>query len=403
MAQIHEIDAVDLKFNKSNTKPLQTLSNIKKLLHAHRIPVRFNIVRKDLDIEYPGIETKETNKLNRMFAEIMSMLNFYNMSTDNLGQFLLAIGDEFSYNPIADWIESTPWDQVTRLQSLYDTIEAKDNELKEMLIKRWMIGAIAAVYQPDGVSAALVLVLQGEQYLGKTNWFKNLVSGPARKYAKDGLMLDPKDKDSVYICVQHWLVELGEIQSTFKKSDLDALKAFITSDRDIIRLPYGKAYSRFPRQTVFFGSVNEESYLADKTGNRRFATIACKNINHTHGLDMQQVWAELKCLYDLGESWYLSDDELSRLNEENTNHEVIDPIEEKILSYYEWDRYSPSSEDVVWKNATQVLEDVGYRQIDKGTATRAGAIVLKLNKGRKSRNSMSRLLALPYPRIVGVQ
>lgn len=398
MAEIREIDAIDLKFNKSATKPLQTLANIKKLLQAYRIPVRFNVIRKDLDIEFPGIETPETNRLNRMFAEVMSMLNFHGMSTDNLGQFLLAIGDEFAFNPIAEWIDSVPWDQTSRLKNLYDTINAQDNDLKEVLIKKWMLGAVAAIYEPEGVSAALVLVLQGEQYLGKTNWFKNLVSGAAKRYAKDGLMINPADKDSVYICVQHWLVELAEIQSTFKKSDIDALKAFITSDRDIIRLPYGKAYSRFPRQTVFFGSVNEESYLADKTGNRRFATVACKSINHTHGLDMQQIWAEVKADYENGESWYLDQSELLKLNTENVNHEIIDPIEEEILNYYEWDNYTVNSEYVSWKSATQILKEIGYKQIDRGSCTRTGAIVLKLNFGRRNRSSRGRLLAVPTSR-----
>lgn len=400
MEKITSLDAIELEYKKGTTKPLQTIPNIKKLLNAYRIPVRFNVLRKDLDIEFPGVKTTETNKLNRIFAEIMSLLQHHGMTTDNLSQFLLAIGDEFQYNPVADWIESHTWDGVSRLKALYDTIEAQNNVLKEILIKRWMIGAIAAIYNPEGISASLVLVLQGEQYLGKTNWFKNLVSGPAKKYAKDGMIIDIKDKDSVYICLQHWIVELGEIQSTFKKADLDALKAFITSDLDIIRLPYAKAYSRFPRQTVFFGSVNEENYLADKTGNRRFATIACKSINHTHGLDMQQIWAEIKVLYDNNEPWYLDREEVGMLNDYNIDHEVNDPIEEMISSYYDWENYQVGAACNSWKSATQILKEIDYRQLDKGTTTRAGAFILKLNNGQKKRNCNNRMLAVPPSRLV---
>lgn len=400
MENVVELDAIKLDFNKSGSKPLQTLSNIKTLLQAYRIPVRFNVIRKDLDIEYPGIETSETNRLNRLFAEIMSLLHHHGMTSDNLGQFLLAIGDEFQFNPIVDWIESSPWDGTNRLEAFYNTIEAEDNNLKSMLLKRWMLGAIACLYETEGVSTALVLVLQGEQYLGKTNWFKNLVSGPIKKYAKDGMIIDLKDKDSVYICLSHWLVELGELGATFKKADLDALKAFITCDRDIIRLPYARAYSRFPRQTVFCGSVNEENYLADKTGNRRFATIACKSINHSHGLDMQQIWAEFRTLYEKGESWYLTNEEVQRLNDHNTSHEVIDPVEEEILSYYDWENYTVNSSNITWKTATQILKDIGYKQSDRGLSTRTGMIVSKLNFNRKHRKNSQRLLAVPPQKVL---
>jgi putative DNA primase/helicase len=386
---------IKLDFNKSGTKALQTLPNIKKLLRAYGVHVRFNVIRKDLDIKFPGVKTRETNRLNRLFAEIMSLLHHHGMTSDNIGAFLLAIGDEFQFNPVCEWIESVAWDGVSRLEAFYNTIEAEDNELKEILLKRWMIGAIAALYEPEGASTALVLVLQGQQEIGKTNWFKNLVSGPMKMYAKDGMIIDLKDKDSVYICLSHWLVELGELGATFKKADLDALKAFITCDRDIIRLPYARTYSRFPRQTVFCGSVNEENYLADKTGNRRFATIACKFINHTHGLDMQQIWAEFKVLYDNGEGWYLDKEEREKLNENNVDHEIIDPIEEKILSFYDWENYTINSANISWKSSTEILEEIGYKQAGRSLATSTGATVIKLNFGRKKKSGSKRLLAIP--------
>lgn len=393
------LDAIKLDFNGSSRKPSQTLPNIKKLLNAYGIAIRFNVIRKDLDIDYPGIKTTETNRLNRLFAEIMSLLHHHGMTSDNIGAFLLAIGDEFQFNPVCEWIESTPWDGTSRLKAFYDTIQAADNGLKEILLKRWMIGAIAALYESEGASTALVLVLQGQQEIGKTNWFKNLVSGPMKMYAKDGMIIDLKDKDSIYICLSHWLVELGELGATFKKADLDALKAFITCDRDIIRLPYARTYSRFPRQTVFCGSVNEENYLADKTGNRRFATIACTSINHTHGLDMQQIWAEFKVLYDNGEGWYLDKEEREMLNDKNTEHEIIDPVEEKILAYYDWENHTVTSSNISWKSATEVLEEIGYKQAGKGLATSAGAIITKLNFGLRRKSGSKRLLAVPLVKI----
>lgn len=69
-----------------------------------------------------------------------------------------------------------------------------------------------------------------------------------------------------------WICELGEIGSTMRK-DTDAVKAFLTSANDTYRPPYGKTHETYSRLTSFVGTVNDEQFLVDRTGNRRFATI----------------------------------------------------------------------------------------------------------------------------------
>src|SRR5690606_6767655 len=176
------------------------------------------------------------------------------------------LSDQNQYNPVAEWITSKTWDGIPRMQSLYDTVVAVDQdtdprvmELKETLIKRWMMSAIAGAFLPDGVSAAGVLVFQGEQYLGKTKWFKSLVPEQLG-LLKDGMLLRPDDKDSVKQICSFWLVELGELDSTFRKSDIAALKSFITSNSDVLRRAYARKESQYARRTVFFGSVNPREF-----------------------------------------------------------------------------------------------------------------------------------------------
>jgi putative DNA primase/helicase len=72
----------------------------------------------------------------------------------------------------------------------------------------------------------------------------------------------------VMSAVSHWVVELGELDSTFKKSDVSVLKAFITRRQDKLRRPYARRDSVFPRRTVFAGTVNDYQFLHDNTGNR---------------------------------------------------------------------------------------------------------------------------------------
>ena len=140
------------------------------------------------------------------------------------------------YNPVVEWIDSKPWDGTSRLQTFLDSIVSTNEELKDMLMKKWLISCVAAAYEKNGVELEGILVLQGAQGLGKTLWFKRLCDYD-KGWLLEGATLNPSDKDSVKRAVSRWIVELGEIESTFKKSDIDQLKAFVTARTDELRLP----------------------------------------------------------------------------------------------------------------------------------------------------------------------
>jgi len=63
-----------------------------------------------------------------------------------------------------------------------------------------------------------MLVMQGPENSGKTQWLLHLVPPSHRgTWAADGLLLDPSNKDSVQQVTGHWLVELGELDATFRR------------------------------------------------------------------------------------------------------------------------------------------------------------------------------------------
>lgn len=372
---------------------ISTIENLKKLLRIHGIKVRYNLLKKYCEITIPRKSFSLDNRRNASLTEIISICCEHRMPVDQVPAFVKNIADENQYNPVAEWIESSPWDGVSRLDEFYATIKSKNEELKKSLMYRWMIGAVAAIYEPEGVSLSFLLVLQGAQYMGKTKWFKSLV--PNEQWRKDGALLDPNNKDSVYTCITHWLVELGELEGTFKRADLAALKAFITLDKDIIRLPYDRDFSEFPRRTAFMASVNDRQYLNDETGNRRFGTIECVDINHTHSIDMQQLWAEMKIHYEDGEKWHLSHDEFETLTNHNEDFGKTDPLYEKILAQYDWG--GPITD---WKTATAVLDEIIWKKLDKPEATKCTSIILKLNGDQKRRSKDGRLLGLPARKVL---
>jgi putative DNA primase/helicase len=314
------------------------------------------------------------------------------MPTGKVGDYITYMADRNLHNPVANWIESKPWDGQSRLQDLYDTVASHgDEDLKNTIMRRWLISAVAAAFNPTGVSAHGVLVFQGAQYMGKTAWFKRLVPKELG-VVQDGMMLRPDDRDSVKQVVSHWLVELGELDATFRKSDIAQLKAFLTRDKDILRRAYARKESEFARRTVFFASVNPKEFLHDQTGNRRFWVIECKSIEYDHGIDMQQLWAEVLTLYRAGEPWTLQGDEHNSLEEHNKTYEVIDPIEELIASGLRWNEPPAAWR---WRSATEVLAELGRDTCTQGEATRAAHLIRQRNGNLSRKANGARALLAP--------
>jgi putative DNA primase/helicase len=378
-------------------RPLGTIENVKELIDRLGVTVRYNIIAKTDEILIPNESFTIDNAKNASLAKVISWCNLAAIPTGNIDGYLTTIADNNVYNPVVNWVTSKPWDGKSRLPEFYNTIVERGEfpaALKQTLMMRWMISAVAAAFEPRGISAHGMLVFQGVQNAGKTSWFKKLAPKDL-EVISDGKMLDLREKDSVYQVLTQWIVELGELDATFKKSDLAQLKAFITKQDDVIRKPFDRKESRFARKTVFFASVNKEEFLMDETGNRRYWVIPVMSIDYNHTIDMQQVWAEVyETLYKRGVTWYLNPEEIAQLNESNLDFQALDPIEERLVSHFSWDKTDTSK----WRQVTasQALKEAGLDRPSQGELNRASAAIKKLS-GMPCRRSTGgkRLLWVP--------
>ena len=217
-----------------------------------------------------------------------------------------SLAEQNTYHPIVETLKKNPWDGVPRLSKFIQTLKTENDDLSYKLTFRWMLSAIAAAHSERGFSAQGVLVLAGEQYIGKTRFFKSLDCFGGRAI-KEGAILDPTNKDNIMTLASHWIIELGELDGTFRRADIARLKSHLTNDVDILRKPFGRKDSRFARRTVYAASVNDPRFLVDNTGNRRWWTIPVLSIDLNHGLDMMQVWAEVYSILQTGEQTWLTD------------------------------------------------------------------------------------------------
>ena len=378
--------------NLGNNKPIRTHENLTEICQRLNVIIRYNVIAKAEEILIPNMGFTKDNEANASLSWLKSEAAKFSYNPEWVDGFITYLAEQNKYNPAVNWIQSKPWDGQDRLNLLLNTVVSYgDNEFKNTLITRWLISAVVAAYSLDGITAQGILVFQGEQSVGKTRWFNSLVPKKLN-LTKDGVLLKPDDKDSVKQACSNWLVELGEIDSTFRKSDVAALKAFVTSDMDVLRMPYAKRESKFARRTVFFGSVNPSEFLADETGNRRYWTVACKSIDHNHSIDMQQVWAQVKSLVDQGYSYYLTDQELKTLNAQNEDHSRGSLIEDLVFSKFDWD--SPLSK---WEmlTATHILKMLGIVKPSNSETREVSALIKKNNGNTTKRTGGARFVLTP--------
>lgn len=363
-----------------------TIENLGALLSGYRITIRYNIIRKRLVINPPGHEGTYENNDQVTLSNIFSLATLNGMSISQIPNYLEAIGDRNLFNPVSDWIRGAPWDSQDRLNEFYDTLIEKEGypkKLKHALMRRWLISAVAAALKSEDFHCRGVLTIQGPQSIGKTAWVASLIPDPAlrQRLIKLGHHLDASNKDTLLTAVSHWIVEIGELDSSFKK-DIARLKGFITDSSDKIRRPYARGDSEYPRRTVFCASVNDANFLVDHTGNSRWWTIPVTSVRHNHGLDMQQVFAQVACEYERGEAWWLTPDEEALLAEQNSNHVVLDVTHELLRGVIDMERCGEAGLPAM--TPTKLLRSLGIDS-PSNSQCKACAAFLRMHLGECKR------------------
>lgn len=235
-------------------------------------------------------------------------LTYGSFSARNYDIAVTKVTDDRSYHPIREYLEKLPkWDGEKRLETLLvDYLGAEDNEYVRAVTRKTFIGAVARVYEP-GVKFDWMLVLSGEQGIGKST----LVQKLAGDWFNDSLKLsDTKDKTAAEKLQGYWILEIGELAG-MRKAEENELKNFLSSQNDIYRASFGKRATPHPRQCIFIGTTNEKGYLRDTTGNRRFWPVKVysgdKKPWDISEEDIGQIWAEALEIYKAGKALQLSE------------------------------------------------------------------------------------------------
>lgn len=375
-----------------------TLENTRDFLTHHGIKCRYDMIKKDIDIILPpSCPIPTPDNMKSVAYTVIS--NFavkasYNIPKGVLKSHIQTLADIDAFNPVFEWMNIV-WDGIDRFEALASKIKVdKDNEAyRDLILKYWCIQAVAAVAGSNrhGQKLELVLIFVGAQGIGKTTFLKSL----APDWILDGHVLITHDKDSVKTACSHWIVELGELDATFKKNDPAYLKSFLSKDEDLLRMPYKQEFSTYPRRTVFCASVNKSDFLIDRTGNRRYGVIEVEDIDNATQVNMQQYWAQVLTWYKEGETWWLTPEEMDLQTVNNSYHEAHSSIKQRILDTFDFTKINTPPDDTWLKlSAKDVLKAIG-EEGSISNSTSVGTYLTQMGIPKKKTNGSMKYMMPP--------
>ncbi len=210
------------------------------------------------------------------------------------------------FHPVREWLAGLQWDGKPRLSKwLIHALGESPESLRPAMLeylglvsRYWVLGMVYRVMEP-GCKFDYCPVLEGAGGLRKSTLVEVLASS---EFYSDTAFEVGRGKEAQEQVQGTWVYEIAEL-SHFSKSEVGAIKAFISAKVDRYRVAYGTNVESFPRQCVLVGTTNEDTYLRDRTGNRRFWPVPVRHcINTDWVLKVRdQLLAEAYALYLQGE------------------------------------------------------------------------------------------------------
>jgi predicted P-loop ATPase len=245
------------------------------------------------------------------------------------------VATRHSFHPVREYLDAlAPWDGELRIGEWLKTYcgvidsDEEPNKFAMAAGKKFLIAAVARILSP-GAKEDHVLVLEGRQGIGKSTVVRILAGD---EFYSDQLG-EMGSKDASMQLRGIWIMELAELGQLLRAEPAQA-KAFFSRQTERFRLPYGRRLAIMPRQCVFIGTINNDTWLGDETGNRRYWPVACNKIKLDDlRRDRDQLWAEALHLYRAGEPSYFTEKEqnlIAQAEEEQRARLLEDPWDDRI-------------------------------------------------------------------------
>ncbi|HET7862985.1 MAG TPA: virulence-associated E family protein [Burkholderiaceae bacterium] len=262
------------------------------------------------------------------------------MPRGTLEEAVLMVAKRHAYHPVRQQLLALrgKWDGEKRLATWIRRCCREEDEhdeadpLQQYLARvgTWLVMALCARVLTPGCKFDYMVIFEGSQGVGKSTLARVL---GGEHYADTGLVMG--DKDSFQNLQGVTVYEMGELDA-LNRSEITRIKQFISSQEDRFRASFDRRPKDYPRQVVFIGTTNEDHYLIDPTGNRRFWPVQVSRQIDLAWLQQhrEQMFAEALVYLDAGNRFHPTPKEQRELfNPQQQQRTVENAIESAIGNY----------------------------------------------------------------------
>lgn len=293
------------------------------------------------------------------------METYYGITARNsMSDALAIVGEQNKINDVKAYLQGLKWDGIKRIDTLLSVYLGSEDTAYTRAVMRKSLCAAVARAVVGGVKYDNMPILAGPPGIGKSTFLSAL----GKAWFSDSLT-SFEGKDAAELIQGTWINEVGEL-TAFTKQETSAIKQFLSKCHDIYRASYGRNTEKHPRRCVFYGTSNENEFLKDATGNRRFWPVdvglhpAVKSIWDDLPGEVDQIWAEAYVHWMLGEPLYLSKEIEAMAAEQQEEHMIYSGKEGIIQEFIEkpilsnWRELTISQHKQFWNGNLQYGDDV---------------------------------------------
>ena len=322
-------------------KPIKSMKNLRTALeHDPKLKGRLRLNLFSGRIDFTGeLPWRRPGTTRTWGDDDAAQLRIYlepffgKMAKNDVLDAVAACASDQAYHPVRDYLNGLVWDGVPRLDALLrDYLGAEDSAYVRAVTRKAFVAAVARVMRP-GCKYDTMLVLVGGQGRHKST----ILAKMGGEWFSDSLR-SFGDKESMETIQGTWLNEVAEMQA-MDKSEINAVKAFLTKTNDYYRAAYGRYTADRPRQCVLFGTTNSKECLNDPTGGRRWWPVdidirgRTKNVFRDLDGERDQLWAEAVVFWRLGEALHLPPELEETARTVQEEHRARHPWEGLIADY----------------------------------------------------------------------
>jgi predicted P-loop ATPase len=260
----------------STTKNGEALPTLENALKALRNDLKLKIYDFNQMLRSPMITKSQPRPLEdddiTDVQEYLQLCGLKRISRDTVRQAVVAYAGDHPYHPVRNYLNALKWDGTPR--SLLSYLGCKESDYNNAVSSMFLISMVARIFRP-GCKADYMLVLEGPQGVRKSMACRVLFGD---EYFSDNLPEITAGKDVSVHLRGKWGIEIAELHA-FNKAESTLLKQFVSRQYERYRPPYGHMEVDEPRQCVFIGTTNKDTYLRDETGGRRFWPVITGDID----------------------------------------------------------------------------------------------------------------------------